>query len=143
MNKSKRLFLIAVFVLIFHSQAYGISIRMDAIKSIESSDNPSAYNKSSGARGLYQITPICLKEWNNFHKKEQYTPKQLFDGNINEKIAKWYIEVRIPQMLRYYKKDVSIENIIWAYNAGIGYVVKDIKPSETVDYIEKYRRLVK
>lgn len=143
MNKSKRLFLIAVFCLIFHSQAYGMSIRMDAIKSIESSGNTLAYNKGSGARGLYQITPICLKEWNNLHKSERYNLNQLFDGNINTKIAKWYIEVRIPQMLKHYKKEVSIENIIWAYNAGIGYVVKNIKPLETIDYIVKYQRLTK
>lgn len=133
----------AVFCLIFHSTAYGMSINMNTIKTIESNGNPSAYNKSSGARGLYQITPICLKEWNNFHKKEQYVLKQLFNGEINYKIAKWYLTIRIPQMLRYYKREVLVKNILWAYNTGIGYVVKDIKPLETVNYINKYNRLVK
>ena len=140
MNKSKRLFLMAVFLLIFHSTAYGASINMDIIQRIESGGNVMAYNRNSQARGLYQITPICLKEWNSFHKSERYSQNQLFNGKINEKIAKWYLEVRIPQMLLHFKKEVTIENIIWAYNAGIGYVVKNIKPKETRNYIIKYNR---
>jgi soluble lytic murein transglycosylase-like protein len=116
---------------------------MAAIKQIESSGNPLAFNKGSGARGLYQITPICLKEWNNFHKDDRHSLEDLFIPAVNRKIAVWYLAVRLPQMLRHYGKEVIIDNILWGYNAGIGYVVKNIKPTETRDYIKKYERLTK
>lgn len=143
MSKSKRLFLIAVFCLIFHSSCYGVSINMAAIRHIESHGNTLAFNKGSDARGLYQITPICLKEYNNFHPGNRHTLNDLFIPSVNEKIASWYLNIRIPQLLRHFKKEVSVENILTAYNAGIGYVVKGIRPKETRNYIAKYERLTK
>ena len=44
-------------------------------------------------------------------------------------------------MLKHYKKEVNIDNILWAYNAGIGKVIKEIKPEETKNYIIKYYNL--
>jgi soluble lytic murein transglycosylase len=115
------------------------SVNIGKIIQIESSGNPFAYNKSSQARGLMQITPICLKEYNNYHPKEQYTTKDLFNPDINVKIGTWYIDKRIPQMLRYYNKPVTINNILISYNAGIAYVVKDLPlPTETINYLLKY-----
>ena len=117
------------------------SIDLGKIKSIESSGNAFAYNRVSQAIGLYQITPICLKEWNNYHASEQYYSQDLYNPKVNTKIAKWYLERRIPQMLRYYKKEVSISNILISYNAGINYVVKDLPlPKETKEYLVKYER---
>lgn len=114
---------------------------MSIIKQIESSGNPKAYNKYSKARGLYQITPICLKEWNNYHPTEQYKVEDLFVASVNERIANWYLHDRIPKMLRYYKREASVRNILIAYNAGIQYVVsgKPI-PTETRNYLIKYER---
>ena len=114
-------------------------IILSIIAIIESSNNPLAYNQKTQARGLYQITPICLKEWNNFHSSEHYTLNDLFNPQVNEKIAKWYLTKRIPQMLRYYKKPVTIENILICYNAGIKYVLKGEIPKETKEYIQKYK----
>jgi len=120
----------------------GDIIDLSIIKQIESSGDPSAYNQTSQARGLYQITPICLEEWNNYHPAEQYMLTELFNPRINERIARWYLLDRIPQMLRYYKKSVTIENCIIAYNAGIGYMASDKKlPSETIEYIKKYKQM--
>jgi soluble lytic murein transglycosylase-like protein len=138
MNNAKRLWLVAVFSLVFHSVAYG-AVDLSVIKHIESRGNPVAYNKKSGARGLYQITPICLKEYNNFHPKQKYTKLDLFRPDINKKIAEWYLNKRIPQLLKYYGLPVTIENTLWAYNAGIGKVVKNIQPTETKNYIKHYR----
>ena len=117
-------------------------VNMDAIKQIESSGNPSAYNRGSQARGLYQITPIVLKEYNQFNHAG-YMKEDLFDPEINAIIAEWYIGKRIPAMLKYYKKEVNLTNIIIAYNAGISYVVKNKPlPIETIKYIAKYKKLM-
>ena len=139
MNRNKRLQLALIFLLIFSSaNAFAQTrLKMGRISSIESSNNSKAYNRKSGARGLYQITEICLKDYNQFHKVK-YTSQDLFIPEINEKIARWYLEKRIPQMLRYYNIPVTTDNILWAYNAGIGKVVKGVMPDETKDYIKKY-----
>jgi len=133
------IFIFIIFLLV--SPAFAQEIDLSVISTIESSNNPYAYNPKTEARGLFQITPICLREWNNFHPNEQYSLDDLFDPQINTKIAKWYLTRRIPQMLRYYKKPVTIENILICYNAGIKYVLKGEIPEETRKYIEKYKRL--
>ena len=114
-------------------------IDMHKIRMMESSGDPRAYNKVSHARGLYQITPIVLKEWNNFQPNEQYELEDLFSSKINSMIAHWYMNYRIPQMLRYYKKADSVTNRLISYNAGIDYVVSNLElPEETVEYIRRY-----
>jgi len=142
MNKTKRIMLAMIFLFIFHSSAYAERyINLSRIIKIESHGNEKAYNRGSGARGLCQITEICLKEWNNFHKTEVYSLKDLFNGEINKKIADWYLNVRIPQLLKHYGKEVNTRNIIICYNAGISYVVSNKRlKKETVDYITKYGR---
>ena len=129
-----------IFLLIFHSSAYAEKyVNLSRIIKIESHGNPNAYNARSNARGLCQITPICLKEWNNLHPHEKYSVNQLFNPEINKKIAEWYLNVRIPQLLKHYGKEVNIKNIIICYNAGINYVVKNLKlKKETADYLRKY-----
>jgi soluble lytic murein transglycosylase-like protein len=67
----------------------------------------------------------------------------LYDVKLNKKVAVWYLTRRIPQMLRAKGKPVTVENILIAYNAGIGRVVKGIKPSETRQYLKKYQKLAK
>ena len=115
------------------------NINMEIIKGIESSGNPLAFNKKSKARGLYQITPIVLKEWGNFNPKEVYSEQQLFDADINTRIADWYMNNRIPQMLKAYKLSDTPENRLASYNAGIGYLTKKKPlPLETQNYIKKY-----
>lgn len=108
---------------------------------IESSGNPLAYNPKTHAVGLCQITPIVLKEWNNYHPKEQYLLPALWDEKVNKKIAEWYVNTRIPQMLKFYGIKDCVRNRLWAYNAGIKRVIKGIMPKETKRYIEKYKRM--
>lgn len=143
MNNKRKVYLALVFALVFgsYTNAYAGYININRIIHIESRGNSRAYNKGSGARGLCQITPICLQEWNNFHKSERYSLNDLWNAEINKKIAIWYLEIRIPQMLRYYKLDVNYRNIIICYNAGINYLVKHKRlRNETTDYIKKYER---
>jgi len=112
-------------------------INLKIIAKIESNFNPLAYNPKTQAIGLYQITPIVLQEYNQFNKTN-YTKKDVFNPVINEKIARWYLFMRIPQMLKYYKREVNLRNIIIAYNAGINAVIKGYLPKETKEYLRKY-----
>lgn len=134
----------ALLVLAFCAQANAEEIDLKAIAQIESSGNPWAHNKADDSRGLYQITPICLKEYNNFHPKAAFSMDDLWNTSISSVIADWYLNKRIPQMLRAYKKPVTVENIIVAYNSGISYVVKNKPlPQITKNYLKKYARLTK
>ena len=116
-------------------------INMDVIAQIESSGNPLAVNKTSGAIGLHQIMPKgkkgALDEWNNFHPKERHNNEDLYDKNVNSKIAHWYMNDRIPKMLKHFKHQDTPENRLIAYNAGISRVGKK-HPKESSDYIKKY-----
>jgi len=125
-------------------QVLGNKVDMSVIKQIESSGNPNAYNKGSQAIGLYQITPIVLEEWNNYHPNDKHESDDLYTGEINKKIAEWYMMKRIPQMIKHYGKEDSIQNRLIAYNAGIKYVKDGVSvdklPDETQGYLEKYTK---
>jgi hypothetical protein len=117
----------------------GAEVDLDRIAQIESSGNPLAWRKADDSRGLYQITPICLEEYNNFHPGAGYSMDDLWNVSISNEIADWYLNVRIPQMIKHYEKPVTIENVLIAYNAGIWYVKtgKPI-PEITKQYLKKY-----
>jgi len=131
--------ILIVLIVILVTVPTQAKINLKTIKQIESNGNPEAIG-SSGERGLYQIMPITLKEYNDYHQRD-FSAKELFNPNVNYKIAEWYIEKRIPEMLEYYNKRVTVKNILWAYNAGIGRVVDGIMPETTKDYISKYLRI--
>jgi soluble lytic murein transglycosylase-like protein len=118
-------------------------VDIDKVFQIESNNNPKAYNKKSGAIGLGQIVDIALKDYNIMNPQEKYSKEQLLDPQINAKVSNWMLSERIPQMLKHFNLPITTENVLWAYNAGIGNVVKGIKPKETVKYIEKYNALGK
>jgi soluble lytic murein transglycosylase-like protein len=129
---------ILIFIIFFYSIAFAEDININKIIQIESNGNSLAYNIKSQARGLMQITPIVLKEYNQYNKTN-YKVGDLFNSEINIKIGKWYLEKRIPQMLKYYGKSDTIYNRLISYNAGINYVVKDLLLlKETINYIKKY-----
>lgn len=70
----------------------------------------------------------------------------LYNPTINVKIGTWYINERIPEMLKTYGLKDTVEARLACYNAGIG-VYKAYKegkrklPKETRDYIKKYHKL--
>ena len=117
-------------------------VNLQIIAQIESSNNPSAYNKSSGAVGLYQITTICLEDYNQLNKR-QYALNEMFDPNKAYIVANWYMNKRILQLLKHYKLPDNLSNRLWCYNAGIGQCKKGVLPTETRNYILKYIRLDK
>lgn len=114
-------------------------VDMQKIAWIESNNNPLAWNKKEDARGTYQIRSVVLSEWNQYHPKDRHEPEELFFEAVNEKIARWYLNVRIPQMIRYFKKSVNERSIIIAYNAGVRYVMTgQAIPKTTERYLKKY-----
>lgn len=114
------------------------SVNMDKVAQIESSGNVRAYNKRSGATGLYQITQICLTEYNTYNQTRYNHPQDMLDPALNKKVALWYMNKRIPQLLRYYDKADTVTNRLIAYNCGISCVVKGRIPKETKNYLRKY-----
>lgn len=138
-------FLVAIFaavmVIIFYpapAQAAEL-VDMRIIQHIESRGNARAISPA-GAVGLYQIMPVALKDYNQFHKVK-YNRRDLYNPEINTKIARWLLTVRIPQLLAYYHRPVTTKTCIIAYNAGIRAVVRGYTPRETRQYIIKYNRL--
>lgn len=117
-----------------------VIIDMDKIMIIESSGNTLAYNKRSGARGLYQITPIVVREFNSYNGT-RYTNEDMFDPQKCGRVAYWYMNERITGLLRHYKVPDSIKARLWAYNAGIRAVILNNMPFETRLYIQKYERM--
>ena len=133
--------LVLAFSLTFISIGWAELINLQVITRIESGGNPQAISKA-GAVGLYQIMPCVLQEYNARYNL-RLSKKDLYNPEVNAKIASWYFNNRIPQLLRYYKKEVTIKNVLWAYNAGIGNVVKGRLPLETKNYLIKYDKLTK
>ena len=136
------LFCVFFWVAMIRGCARAKPVEFSIISYIESSNNPMAYNKVSQARGLYGITPICLKEYNQWHREDKIALNALYIPVVARKVAKWYIDIRIPQMLRAYGLSDNLKNRLWAYNAGIGMVKRGIMPRETKQYILKYEKLL-
>lgn len=118
-----------------------IFVNMEVIKQIESSGNALAYNKAGNAYGWFQITPVCLEDFNRANN-EHYSVEELFDPQINSRVAYWYFENRLPQLLRHFGLKDSVHNRIIAYNAGIKRLMSGVLPLETKKYLARYDRLV-
>ena len=114
-----------------------VMLDMNIIATIESSNNPLAYNARSGATGKFQITSVCLQDFNDYHK-HKYKLKEMFEEDKCFKVSSWYMNVRIPSMLKCYKRQDTIKNRLWSYNAGIGLLVRGVMPRETEQYIKNY-----
>lgn len=137
--------MLTLLVCVFEAKAQVVTVDLEVIAMIESSGCKDKVSKRPGdqSHGCHQITPITLKEWNNFHPQDQHTFDDLLNDEVSYKIADWYLRERIPAMIRYYKKPVTLENILISYNAGINYVKtgKPI-PEITKRYLKKYERLI-
>ena len=127
--------IVFLFILICTARAEGIDY--SKIAWLESRGNPMAYNKVSRARGLFQITPICLFDYNK-ENRTHYTLENLFDPTINRRIAEWYFEKRIPQFLKTYGKEDTIENRLICFHAGIKRLIENKIPKSTREYIKEY-----
>jgi hypothetical protein len=136
---------IGLFILLCFGFAHAQEVNLDIVIKIESTWNGNAVNRYSRATGLGQITPIALRDFNQLNGT-RYTMQDLKDPQRNMRISYWTLNERIPQLLRNFKKAVTLENILASYNWGINNFRKfgmKKAPKETVDYIKKYVRLAK
>lgn len=134
--------IIAVIIVICPLQAVfgaemGISIDMGKIAFIESSGCKNLVGDNGKALGCYQLHKGVVAEYNQY-KRASYKHKDVMRKDIGFKIANWYMNKRIPAMLRHYKLPDTLENRITAYNMGIKAVVNG---KRAVKYIEKYKRI--
>lgn len=121
-------------------------IDIEKIILIESSGWTDAVNKKSGAIGLMQITPICLKHINEYSEGfngKTYTEESLKDPIANKNAGSLYMNKIIPEMLACYSIPVNDMNCLIAYNWGIGNFKNWYMqlPEETRGYIHKYQML--
>ena len=119
-----------------------VSINLERIAQIESGHNANAYNKSSGAVGMYQITEIALADFDQLNNG-RYGMTDMKDPQKAGRVAEWYLNERIPALLRRFGLKDTIDHRLWAYNAGIWALKRNKLPLETRLYIKKYHKLEK
>ena len=134
-----------LILLCITSFVYAEEIRWDdlvqAIITCESNGDPNAVSEA-GAVGLMQITPIVLKEFNDYGYMDEPTRKEyLYCPVVNVKIGTWYL-----MRLKDHYKCPTIECVLASYNGGITRLRRnkwDIEKmsSETREYVEKVMKL--
>lgn len=126
-------------------QSYGSeAIDLSAIAYIESSGNPLAVREvgRDHSYGLYQISPIALKDWNQTHPSQRYGIKELLNPEVNATLARWLFTERLPNLLRAYGRPVDAPHLILAYNCGISCAKAERWPATSKAYLAKYRKIV-
>lgn len=127
--------IIALFCPSFTKKAHADMINVKAIAQMESSGNPLARNGSH--YGLCQIGMAVLKDYNKAHKTALQI-NDLYNSELNMKIAEWYLEVEIPRMLRHFNLEDTAENRITAWRLGVGSVLNGKKATR---YFNRYSQL--
>lgn len=128
-----------IATVMFCSTAYAeVEIDLARIMAIESGGDIFAFNPRTSATGPYQITPICLKDYNEHGDGGHYYMIDLADVQISKRIAYWYINTRIPSLLGAFGVPDGVDTRLWAYNGGIKAVKRGFMAKETRDYIERY-----
>lgn len=116
-------------------------IDMLKLRRAESDNNPSAVS-DAGAVGFYQITKKgALADWNKDNPKQKYEVKDLYDPNINYKIADYYINKKVPRYLKNYGVPDTLENRLWMYNTGPGNFKAQQttgKNAESITHLKRY-----
>jgi hypothetical protein len=113
------------------------TIDLDVIGQIESGGR-SVVGDNGASLGVYQIQEPVVREYNQFNKTE-YSHADMMDERVGRIVADWYINKRIPQMIRHYGKPDTVRNRIIAYNAGIKYVKDGLNPPKITErYIRRY-----
>lgn len=125
----------------------GIQIDMARIIAIESSGNPLA-ESPVGCRGLCQIAEGTWSECTRRMGVAWTWEEDAWQPGENRAVGNYYINTRIPAMLRHYGIDDNHATRIGAYNWGIGRLRAAWRqhghdwlahaPRETQNYVIKY-----
>jgi len=132
-----------IFILCFSScdPVWAHPINMKALAQIESSNNPKAWNKKTNARGLYQITPIVLKQFLQANPGNPFTLEALFEPNMTKFVADWYLN----WLSKLNDKD-TVDDILIGWHDGVGNLRKYRRGErklgpEMRSFLKKYHRL--
>lgn len=115
-----------------HSSMYGFDYKTILALICQESHFKSKAKSKADARGLMQVTPIALRDYNS-RNGTSYKESDLYDDEINVKIGCWTLNRQ--------KRYIGSENIsecIIAYNSG----AKNFKKNKS-DYLAKYSYLEK
>lgn len=122
-------------------------VDLDKIAMIESTCEPLAYNKNTGATGEYQLTAGVLQTAKDDGEAgDDVKLEEMFDPQMARIVANWFINDKIPSWLKIYHIPDTITTRLIAYNWGIGHLRRWFKhgaawhrlPAETRGYIKKY-----
>ena len=124
-------------------------VDLNKIIFIESSGRPSAKSRV-GATGLMQLMKNTWGEVTDRLKVDWDWEEDVYNPHKNIIVGTYYINHRIPSMLKYYGIEDTIETRIAAYNWGIGNLNKMYKKHgknrwflyahpDVKDYVKKYK----
>ena len=126
-------------------------VDVNALAQIESGNNPNAVGKH-GEHGCCQIME---ETWNEcvgrMDRDDVMWEKYSFDPEANKSVASYYVNARIPQMLRHFRIPDTLDARLACYNWGIGKVRRlwvrdhnlDRLPVDVKEYISRYRKALK
>lgn len=124
-------------------RGYTIGEIVKAVIEVESHSDHMAISWA-GAIGEMQITPIALKEFNQFSTQRNYLMGEMFQSDKNIEVGTWYL-LRLKN--RYLKDKCTLETLLACYNGGygrlrsVGYDWRKM-PNESVEYVKKVMALL-
>lgn len=126
-----------LFVCVTHEKR--IVIDLDKVSEILSSGNVRAYDKDTNGLGLFLITPFIVADWNTFHQ-HQFNHSEMYDFHKSLQVIRWYLGSRVPQMLRYYHRPITVKTILTCWGMGIKHALGNRTFKETKEFLEKYEK---
>ena len=120
---------------------------MAALIRVESSNNPKAYCRRTGARGLTQITPAAWRDLVTYypHKYRHLNYRRdIYNPEVAMNAGRDYL-VLLKHYLRAKKIPVTLETLLAAYNWGINNLGRfglHRAPRQTRRYIAKIRSIL-
>lgn len=110
-------------------------IDVRAVCQLESGLDP--FKKNGDHHGLCQLSSGVLADYNKA-KGSPWKTVDLYNGVLNFKIARWYLNVEIPRLLRHHGIKDTTARRLTAYRLGIEAVVRG---EVATGYIKAYYKL--
>ena len=95
---------------------FGIEQLVSRLIEVESNGRARAISRRR-CRGLMQISPLVLKEYNRYHPRGRYGLSDLYNPKHNVKIGTWYLK-RLKN--DYLKDNYTLTNLLICWNWGYG-----------------------
>lgn len=136
----KKIF-IMIFMVGFIQMNSFAAVDLSIIAKIESSGREKAIGDGGRSLGMFQLSKAVISEWNQAHPHDKKAHSDALNARIAHDLASWYVNVRIPQILRWLGFPVTVRNQIVCYNAGCGALKREALPPITRGYLRKYQAM--